>query len=206
MEYPFKTPKTMNIKKCVFLLLAFIAIPGIAQDQINLASFNPESHITNIQSTVQESDEKAPAMFSGSLFIRMPSFLDYNFTHESIYYTPALMGGFGVMYNRAYFEISSFIGKDDNYGCSADFIYSLRAKSLDENWKSSMGVIGEAAYFPAQQGNPDLWIYTAGMCYMIFRPFKWGTTSVGFLLGSSYCNEEVSLNARMMLNLSVPIF
>lgn len=196
----------MNSKKCYLLLLALIVIHSMAQEQYTLARLNYEGPENNIQRNTQESDEKVPAMVSGSLFIRKASFLDYNFKQESIYYTPALMGGFGVMYNRAYFEIASFIGKDDNYGLAADLIYSLRAKNLDENWKSTMGMIGEASYFPAQQENPDLWIYTAGLCYMIYRPFKWGTPSIGFLLGGSYYNEEVSLNSRMMLNLSVPIF
>ncbi|UCH14825.1 MAG: hypothetical protein JSV22_02395 [Bacteroidales bacterium] len=196
----------MNSKKCFLLLFASIVIHSMAQELYTLARLNYESPEKNIQRITQESDEKVPAMVSGSLFIRNASFLDYNFKQESIYYTPALQGGFGLMYNRLYFEISSFIGKDDNYGCALDFVYSLRAKNLDENWKSTMGVIGEASYFPAQQGNPDLWIYTAGLCYMIYRPFKWGTPSIGFLLGGSYYNEEVSLNSRMMLNLSVPIF
>jgi hypothetical protein len=196
----------MNTKRLFLLLFASLVLHCMAQEQYTLAQLNYESSKNRIQSNVQEPDEKVPAMVSGSLFIRKASYLDYNFKQESIYYTPALMGGFGLMYNRAYFEIASFIGKDDNYGLAADLIYSLRAKNLDENWKSTMGVIGEASYFPAQQGNPDLWIYTAGLGYMIYRPFKWGTPSIGFLLGGSYYNEEVSLNSRMMLNLSVPIF
>ncbi len=196
----------MNTTKYVLVLFTFIAMQGIAQEQKTLAPSNIEGQENNMQSNTKGLNDTIPKRLSGSLFVRMPSMVDYNFKQKSIYYTPMLMGGFGLMYDKFYFEIASFADKNDNYGFDASLIYSLRVKSLDENWFSTTGIIGEVSYYPTQHSNPDLWIYTAGLTHLIFRPYKWGTPAIGFLLGGAYMSEEIHLNARVMLNLSIPLF
>lgn len=193
----------MNTKRIIPLLLTFIALQGIANEPATLTTVVSESQENVI---LNDTVQPAPAKIHGSLFAAMPSFFCYNFNQESIFYTPALMGGFDLMYKRFLLEVSTFVGKQDSYGVAADLIYSIRSKSLDKEWNSTTGVIGEVTLFPAQQGNPEMWAYTAGLCHMIYKPYTWGMTGIGFLLGGSYMNEDFSLNVRMLLTLSIPVF
>lgn len=206
-------------------VLIFVFLFSFSQSSLHQTSLNSQTAIENnqdnknystddefldagmnLQENTNESDSAKPKQLSTSVFIRMPSIVDYNFDDGSIYYSPALMGGFGLMYKKFYLELGTMIDRYDHYGFCADLIYQLWTKRLDENWHSTTGIIGEVAFFPAQQTYEDLWIYTAGICHMIFLPMKWGTPSIGFLLGGSYMEEAIHLHGRLMLNLSIPVF
>ena len=84
--------------------------------------------------------------------------------------------------------------------------YTLDTKNLDENWTRIITCFGEITYLPQQQSNSDLWIYTTGLAFILTRPFKWGIPCMAFSVGGAYSNEEINLNTRAMLKLSIPIF
>ena len=195
-------------KVILFYVFTFIFLFSFSQLSLHQAFINSQvsNSDVNFQENTDEPENAKPKSLKTSVFIRLPSIIDYNFDDGSIYYSPALMGGLGLMYKRFYFELGTMIDKYDHYGFCADLIYQLWAKRLDENWGSVTGILGEVAYFPVQQTYDDLWIYTAGICYMIFLPKTWGTPSIGFLLGSSYMEETFHLHGRLMLNLDIPVF
>lgn len=195
--------KTKNLLLLVCLCLTFQVV---SQDQSGLALSKHRTQNLSINKNNNETSDKMPNKLFGSVFVRTPNIIDYDFKTKHTFYTPALMGGFGLLYGKLYFELGALIDKTDHYGLSSNLIYSLWGKQLDESWSSTTGILGEAAYFPAQETYDDLWIYTVGICHLIYLPRKWGTPSIGFLFGTGYMMDSFHLHGRVMLNLSLPVF
>lgn len=193
----------MDVKTIIPLLFVFITLHGLANEPI---TFIPV--VLGSQETVILNDtvKPPPAKIHGNLFVATPTFFSYNFNQESVYYTPALMGGFEFSYNKIFLDLAAFVGKEDSYGATADLIYSFRVKPLDENWVTASCILGEAAWFPAQQGIPDMTAYTIGLVQSLIRPYSWGMIGMGFMLGGAYMEGDVSLNLRVMVNVSLPVF
>jgi hypothetical protein len=111
-----------------------------------------------------------------------------------------------VNYKKSTFEIGTFINKVDYWGNFILFGITLDTKNLDENWIRIITCFGEIAYLPQQQSSSDLWIYTTGMAFILARQFKWGIPCMAFTVGAAYSDEEINLNTRALVNLSIPIF
>lgn len=195
----------MKRKAACLVIWVVVAFNAMAQN-FNLHEKVPfgEESIKQLESAFSsEPDKKSSVSVYG--FFRMPYMLDYNIHQEAIYFTPLFMSGLGLRHKNTIVEFSPFVDKNDNYGFSLDCMYLLKTKELDEQWMYSMGILGEIAYFPEQNANLELWIYTLGWAGQVYLPMKWGVPSFGFLLGGAFLNDEIHLNARMMINLSVPI-
>lgn len=197
----------MKLSLIPLLLFVFVVLQSMAQINRKELAYSSELNENITTSNFIDSNKTVAPLFSANVFVRQANLIDYNFKYKSVYYTPAPLGGIGLMYNKLYFELGGLVDKNNNYGFSTALIYSIKGCNLDDEWGASLGfMLGEYTYFPAQQSNPDLWIYTAGLTYLIYYPRTWGTLSMGFLLGSSYMNELFSLNTRFMFNLAIPIF
>jgi hypothetical protein len=196
----------MIMVKSVLLIFVITALQCLAQEHKDSVSFNIEDGKKDTQSNIQEFNDSATEKISVSVFVRIPGVIVYNLYQQEFFITPCLGGGFAMSYNKVYFEIGTFINKNNTYGFSPVLSYTLWANNLDENWKSLIALIGEMVYIPVQQSNPDSWIYTTGLAYMIYHPFKWGTAAIAIMLGGAYGSNEFSLTTRMMLNLDIPIF
>jgi hypothetical protein len=196
----------MIVVKYVLLIFIIIASQCLAQEHKDSAAFNFEDNKKDTQTNIQESNEFVTDIISVSVFVRVPGVIIYNLNRKEFFITPCLGGGFAMSYNKVYFEIGTFVNKNNTYGFSPVLSYTLWANNLDENWKSLIALIGEVVYIPVQQSNPDSWIYTTGLAYMIYHLFKWGTPAIALVLGGAYGSNEFSLTSLMMLNLAIPIF
>ena len=196
----------MIIIKYVLLIFIIIALQCLAQEPDELAPFNFKRDIKVNQKDIQRSNDSDTEKISISVFVRIPGVIIYNLNRDEFFIAPFLGGGFAMSYNQVYFEIGTFVNKNNTYGFSPVLSYTLWANNLDENWKSLIALIGEVVYIPVQQSNPDSWIYTTGLAYMIYHPFKWGTPAIALMFGGAYGSNEFSLTSRMILNLDIPIY
>jgi hypothetical protein len=195
----------MKAKTIFLLLMTFIVLQGFSREKNTLLPQGSESQRNSLFNFTKQ-DDAPPARIHGSVFLADAHFVSYTFSQNVLYYTPALMGGFDLSYKKLAFELATFIGKENSAGFAADLMYTLGSKGLDGGWGCMLALLGEVSWFPAQQGNPDMWIYTAGLCTGIARPFKWGGVGMGFLLGCDYIDGAICLDLRTMINVTLPVF
>jgi hypothetical protein len=136
--------------KYVLLIFFVIVVQCLAQEHEDLAPFYFEEDTKDTQMEIQESNDSATEKISVSVFVRIPGVIVYNLNREEFFITPCLGGGFAMSYNKVYFEIGTFVNKNNTYGFSPVLSYTLWANNLDENWKSLIALIGEVVYIPVQ--------------------------------------------------------
>jgi len=141
--------------KYVLLIFLIIALQCLAQEHDDSAPFNLKNDINIIKKAIKGSNDSDTKKISISVFARIPCVIIYNLNREEFFITPCPGGGFAMSYNKVYFEIGTFVNKNNTYGFSPVLSYTLWANNPDENWKSLIGLIGEVVYIPVQQSNPD---------------------------------------------------
>ena len=138
-------------------------------------------------------------------FIRTPQVVNFNFSSSKINYSPVVSTGFGVSHRLKYLELATFISQNNSYGYYTFFGSTLKSKNLDENWKLNINWFGELTFVPQQSDLQNSFTETAGLCFFINHPYKWGNIGIPLCIGVAYNQGTFSLNNRTILNLSIPI-
>ncbi len=134
------------------------------------------------------------------LFTRVPHVVNYNFTQESISYSPIQSIGVGILHKAKFIELAPFITDDDIYGFYSFFGVTLKSKELGENINLYTNWFGDVNYIPNQ--GIEAVTYTSGICVFPNFGFKWGSVGVPICIGLAYGQKTLSLNSRTILNLS----
>ena len=140
-----------------------------------------------------------------NLFLRTPHVVNYNFEQNEINYSPIISIGAGLSHKSKFIEIATFINNDNVYGFYNFFGTTLKTKEIDKSLKLNTNWFGEITYVPEQSLNSDSFTYTTGICFFFNYNLNWGSIGLPLCIGSAYRDKTVSLNTRIILNLSLKI-
>lgn len=138
-------------------------------------------------------------------FIRLPQVVNINFTQKSTLYTPVISTGLTLRYRAGFADVGVFMDKSDFHGYYTYFGSSVYAKPLDDKWKLVTHWFGEITFLPAQSETRQSLTYTAGISPVLVYPLSWSTFAIALTMGAAFYNDSVSLNARLILNWSIPV-
>ena len=125
-------------------------------------------------------------------FIRTPQVANFNFNTSKFSLTPVVSTGFGLSHKAKYIEAGSFISQNDIYGYFTFFGSTLKSKELDEQWNLDINWFGEVAIIPNQPESKNTCTQTAGLCFFINHPFKWGNIGIPLCIGLAHTNGSFS--------------
>ena len=138
-------------------------------------------------------------------FIRLPQVVNINFTKKSNLYTPVISTGLTLRYRGGFADLGVFMDKSDFYGYYTYFGSSVYVKTLDDNWKLVANWFGEITFLPDQSETKHSWTYTTGLSPVFVCPLSWSTLAIALTMGTAFNRSSISLNTRLILNLSIPI-
>jgi len=185
----------MKIRNLAFLIFVLVCMQIEAQ----------ESHSTAMQSKTEIRDTTSLDIPVNG-FIRDVNFVDYYLKQEKEFFAPALAGGISAGYKSSSIELGIFIEKSNYSGYFLSVGSAIDIKELDANWVRVIACLGEITYVNDQSTSAESWIYTAGLGTALVRPFQWGKLTLAFMVAGAYYNNETILQARTMIDLSIPIF
>ncbi|MBC7000792.1 hypothetical protein [Cytophaga sp. FL35] len=138
-----------------------------------------------------------------NVFVRTPQIVNYNFEQNVITYSPFVSIGTGLSHKSKFIELATFISDSDTYGFYTFFGTTLHTKTLSDKINLFTNWFGEVTYVPSQAEDSDYFIYTTGICYFLNHSFDWGAIGIPLCVGIAYSNNQLSLNTRTILNLSI---
>ncbi|NAS13010.1 hypothetical protein [Poritiphilus flavus] len=138
-----------------------------------------------------------------NLFVRTPQIVNYNFGQNEVAYSPVISIGTGFSLESKFIELATFISDSDTYGFYTFFGYTLKSKPLFDSVSLFTNWFGEVTYVPGQALESAYFMYTTGICYFLNHSFDWGSIGIPLCLGIAYSDQEISLNTRTILNLSI---
>ena len=138
-------------------------------------------------------------------FVRLPQIIDINLTKKSAFYSPVMSTGLTLRYQNAFADFGVFMDRSDLYGYYTYFGSSVHQRPLDEKWKLVTNWFGEVTLLPEQSEKKPIWTYTAGLSPVLVCPLSWSTFAIALTTGPAINAEGISLNARLILNCSIPL-
>lgn len=138
-----------------------------------------------------------------NVFIRTPHIVNYNAGSNALTYSPLVSIGAGLSHKKKFMELATFMGDDDTYGFYTFFGTVLHKKDLGQKIGLNTNWFGEITYVPPQNMVSEQVIYTSGVCVFPNWSHPWGAIGIPICLGLGYAENEISLNTRFIVNLSI---
>ena len=138
-------------------------------------------------------------------FVRLPHTVNHNFSGKSSFYSSAVSAGVTLSYNQVFSDFGAFITDENLRGYYSYFGSPIFTRQLDDHWILCFNWFGEIANVHAVETRERQWIYTSGVSPVILKPMAWTTFAVALTAGAAYTQETVSVNGRLIINMSFPL-
>lgn len=139
-------------------------------------------------------------------FIRLPHVANYTFSTRTYTYSPAISTGLSLRSGSTFADVGVFSNSGSQYGYYVFVASSIRQKRIAENHVFVFNGFGEVSAFRTVTERRDyLPGYTIGVSPALVWSSPVSVFVVALTAGPSYAGKAVSVNARLVINWSIPL-